>query len=92
MGENYKNIMDKYFNVFQEKMNNRFRIPMKLVEYYKNDVCFMVNCDKVYIQVVKPRIVWLKPLGYEVNIDETKDTIEAHVNELVDPKATYFGT
>lgn len=51
----------------------------------------MVDWDKVYIQVVKPRIVWVKPLGYEVNIDETKDIIEALVSELVDPKATYFG-
>ena len=32
-----------------------------------------------------------KPLGYEVNIDETKDIIEALINELVDPKASYFG-
>ena len=34
----------------------------------------------------------MKPLGYEVNIDETKDSIEALVNELVDPKESYFGT
>ena len=32
MGENYVSIMDNYFDVFKEKMNNRFRIPKKLVE------------------------------------------------------------
>ena len=52
----------------------------------------MVNYDKVYIQAVRLRIVCVKPLGYEVNIDETKDIIEALINELVDPKAAYFGT
>ena len=52
----------------------------------------MVDSDKVYIQAIRPRIAWVKPLGYEVNIDETKDIIEALVNELVDPKAAYFGT
>lgn len=36
--------------------------------------------------------MWVKPLGYEVNIDETKDIIESLVNEPIDPKATYFGT
>ena len=41
---------------------------------------------------VRPRIAWVKLLECEVNIDETKDIIEALVNELVDPKATYFGT
>ena len=28
----------------------------------------------------------------EVNIDETKDIIEALVNDPVDPKVAYFGT
>ena len=92
MGENYVSIMDHYFDSFKDKMNNRFRIPKKLVDDYKYDICFMVDSDKVYIQGVRPRIVWVKPLGYEVNIDETKDIIEALLNELVDPKATYFGT
>ena len=46
----------------------------------------------MYIQIVKPRLVWVKPLSYEVNIDDTKDIIEALLNELVDPKAIYFGT
>ena len=49
MGESYTSTMENYFDVFKEKMNNRFRIPRKLVEYYKDDVCFMVDSDKVYI-------------------------------------------
>ena len=92
MGENYNNIIDNYFNVFKEKMNNRFRILKKLVEDYKDDVCFMVDSDKVYIHAVRPKIAWVKPLGYEVNINETKDIIETLVNEPVDPKSKYFGT
>ena len=52
----------------------------------------MVDSDKVYIQAVRPRIAWVKPLGYEVNIDETKDIIKALLNKLVDPKVAYFGT
>ena len=57
MGENYNIIMDNHIDVFKEKMNNRFKIPKKLVEDYKDDMCFMVDSDKVYIQVVRPRIV-----------------------------------
>ena len=49
MGENYVSIMEHYFDVFKEKMNNRFKIPKKLVEDYKDDVCFMVDSDRVYI-------------------------------------------
>ncbi len=92
MGENFDSIMDNYFEDFKERMNNRFRIPPKLVEDYKDDVCFMVDCDKVYIQAVRPRVAWIKPLPYEVNIDEARDIIEALVNELVDPRQQIFGT
>lgn len=92
MGKNYDNIMDNYFNLFKDKMNNRFKIPKKLAEDYKDDVFFIVDYDKVYIHAIKPKVAWVKPLSYEVNIDETKDIIEALVNETIDPKAPYFGT
>ena len=92
MGDNFDSIMDIYFDTFKEKMNNRFRILEKLVSDYHDDICFMVDCDNVYIQAVRLRVVWVKPLGYEVNIDETRDIIEELINELVNPKALYFGT
>ena len=47
MAENFDKVMDNYFEDFKERMNNRFRIPPKLVEDYKDDICFMVDCDKV---------------------------------------------
>ena len=34
----------------------------------------------------------VKPLGYEVNIDGTKDIIEALIDESFDPKVSYFVT
>ena len=34
MGENVVSIMDNYFEVFKEKINNRIHIPRKLVEDY----------------------------------------------------------
>ena len=92
LGENFDSVLDSYFEEFKERMNNRFQIPPRLIEEYKEDVCFMVDYDKVYIQVVRPRVAWVKPLPYEVNIDETRDIIEALVNEPVDPRQPIFGT
>ena len=46
MGENYVSIMDNYFNTFKDKMNNRFMIPKKFFDDYKDDICFMVDSDK----------------------------------------------
>ena len=47
LGEKYVNIMDDYFDAFKENMNNRFRIPKKLVDDYRDDICFMVDSEKV---------------------------------------------
>ena len=91
MGENFESIMDGYFEEFRKKMNNRFRIPPKLVDDYKEEVCFLVDTNYVCIQAVRPRIAWVKPLPYEVNIDETQNIIEALINEPVDPKKPIFG-
>ena len=44
----------------------------------------------MYIQVVIQRVAWVKPLPYEINIDEARDIIEALVNELVNPNLLEF--
>src|SRR5271156_1430851 len=92
MGQNFDTVMDNYFEEFKDKMNNRFRIPPKLVKDYKDDICFIVDCDKVYIQAAIPRVAWVKPLPYEINIDEARDIIEALVNEPAIPNIPAFGT
>ena len=63
MGENFEKVMDNYFEDFKERMNNRFRVPSKLVEDYKDDICFMVDYDRVYIQAVIPRVAWVKTIA-----------------------------
>lgn len=84
--------MDAYFDEFKEKMENRFRIPKTLVDEYEKDICFLVDYDKTYIQIVQPRMAWVKPLPYEINIDEARDIIVALLNEPIDDKVSYFGT
>ena len=84
--------MDNYFEDFKERMNNRFKIPPKIVEDYKDNICFMVDCDKVYIQAVIPRVAWVKPFPYELNIDVVRNIIEALLNEPAIPNIPAFGT
>ena len=56
MGKTFDNIMDNYFETFKEKIKNRFKIPKNIVEDYEKDIYFMVDCEKVYIQAIKPRV------------------------------------
>ena len=60
------------------------------MEDYEKNICFLVDYDKVYIQAIRSRVEWVKPLDYEVNLDDMKNIIEAPLNEPTNPKATYF--
>ena len=39
-----------------------------------------------------PRIRWLRPLGYEVNIDEASTTIKTLFSKEIHKQAKLFGT
>lgn len=83
--------MENYFIEFKKKMRKRSRIPMSLVEKYSQDIYFLVDIDFTYAQVVLPRVSWLMPLPYEVNISKTIATITALLAKEIDKKAPYFG-
>ena len=72
-------------------MKQRLRIPVSLVEQYYNDVFFLVDVDYTYVQEAIPRVRWLKPLPYEVNVDEASIAITALLAEEVDNITTSFG-
>lgn len=53
---------------------------------------FLVDIDYTYIQVVIPRVRWLRPLGYELDVDEAYAVITTLLVEEVDKTAKPFGT
>ena len=63
-----------------------------MLEEFEKDIWFLVYCDKVHIQAVKPRIAWVKPPPYEIELNETRDIIKTLLDELEDKKVAYFGT
>lgn len=77
---------------FQNIVKNKSRIPQSLVEKHKYEICFMVDTDFTYIEVVEPRMEFIDPLGYEIS--EAK--IVGYVNRLLkcdlDGHANRFGT
>ena len=84
MGDNFESIMTSYFEDFKKSMKQRLRIPISLVEQYYNDICFLVDIYYTYIQTVVLRVRWLRPLGYEINIDEASTAITTLLVEGVD--------
>ena len=68
------------------------RILVSLTKKYEKDIFFLVDIDYTYIQAVIPRVRWLRPLGYELDIDQASATITALLVEEVDKNAKAFGT
>lgn len=73
-------------------MRKRSRIPISLVDKYYKEIYFLVDTDYTYAQEVIPRVSWIIPLPYEVNIDETTTSITALLAKEIDKTATHFGT
>lgn len=73
-------------------MKSRETIPKEVVEKYEKTICFMIDKDQCLMEVVEPQIVWMMPMGYELDYV----TLEAYAQHLLsqplDPKEGKFGT
>ena len=72
-------------------MKQRMRILVSLVEKYYIDVLFLVNVDHAYVQVFVPMLRSLKPLPYEINVDEASAVITSLLVEEINKSRTSFG-
>ena len=75
LGNNFELVMTSYFEDFKKSMKKRLRIPVSLVEKHFNDVFFLVDTNFTYVQFYVPRVRWLRPLGYEINVNEASAKI-----------------
>ena len=69
MGDSSDDQMTVYFDDFKSSMKRRMRILVSLVEKHEKDICFLVDIDYTYTQEILPRVRWLRPLGYELDVD-----------------------
>ena len=61
------NDIDRMMKSFQAKMKQRYRIPPVLIEKYKNELCFMVEMDKIYMEDAEPNVKFIEPMGYKMS-------------------------
>lgn len=92
MGDNFDAQMTSYFEDFKKSMKQRMRIPVSLIKQYEKEIFFLVDIDDTYIQEVIPRVRWLRPLGYELDVDQASATIVYLLVEEIDKNAKHFGT
>ena len=92
MGDNFDAQMTSYFEDFKKSMKQRMRILVSLVEQHVNDIYFLVDIDYTYIQAIVPRVRWLRPLGYELDVDQASVAITSLLAKEIDKFAKPFGT
>ena len=92
MGYSFDNQMSIYFDDFKNEMKKRMRILVSLVSQHENDICFLVDIDYTYIQAILPRVRWLRPLGYELDVDQASATITTLLAKEMDKTVKAFGT
>ena len=92
LGVNFETILDGYFEEFKGKMKNMKRIPKLVVNHYYDDICFIVDIDYTYAQVVLPRVAWLRLMKYEVNREEIYAAIKTLLAKEIDKNAETFNT
>ena len=62
-----------------------------MVEKYYDDIFFLFDVDNKFVQSSTPRVRWLRPHGYKINVDEASTTIIALLLEEVDKSVKVFG-
>ena len=84
--------MTVYFDDFKSSMKRRMRILVSLVEKHEKYIFILVDIDYTYIQVVIPRVRWLRPLGYELDVDQASTAIISLLAKETDKSTKHFGT
>lgn len=83
--------MTSYFEDFKKYLKQRLRILVSLVDKNYNDVFFLVDVGHTYVQAAIPRVKWIKPLPYGINVDEALSAITTLLVEDIDKSSTSFG-
>ena len=92
MGDKFEAQRTSYFEDFKKSMKQIMRILVSLVEQHIHDIFFLVDIDYTYIQAIVPRVRWLRPLGYELDVDQASAAITDLLGEEIDKTAKPFGT
>ena len=91
LGENFESIMTSYFEDFKKSMKKILRILVSLVEKHYDHVFFLVDVDYTFVQAATPRVRWVRPLGYEINVDKASAAIRVLLAKEVDKDVKSFG-
>ena len=84
--------IDKMMKGFQEKMKRRQKIPLALVEKYKEEIFFMVQTDFTCMEAVILRVKFIQPMGYEMSEELIEGYVQIILQSEIDSTCPRWGT
>lgn len=91
MGENKENNIHDFFQALKTKMKKRTRLSQKIVDKYKDDICFVIKKDEIWMEAVIPRTIWVIEMGYETDDHIVENYAKALLEAPNEPKEEVFG-
>ncbi|GLJ54638.1 hypothetical protein SUGI_1173840 [Cryptomeria japonica] len=92
MGENKEKNIHDFFQALKTKMKQRIRLSQKIVDKYKDDICFVIKKDEIWMEVVIPRTIWVTEMGYETDDHIVETYAKALLEAPNEPKEEVFGS
>lgn len=92
MGENKESNIHDFFQALKTKMKQRIRLSQKIVDKYKDDICFVIKKDEIWMEAVIPRTIWVTEMGYETDDHIVETYAKALLEAPNEPKEEVFGS
>lgn len=92
MGESKQKNIDEYFQALKARMNKRVRLSQKIVNKYRDDICFVIKKDEIWMEAVIPRTIWVTEMVYEIDDHIIETYAKALLEAPNEPKEEVFGS
>lgn len=92
MGENKEKNINEHFQALKARMNTRVRLSQEIVNKYKDDICFVIKKDEIWMEAVIPRTIWVTEMGYETDDHIIETYVKALLEAPKEHKEEVFGS
>lgn len=92
MDENKEKNINEYFQALKARMNARVRLSQEIVNKYKDDICFVIKKDEIWMEAVIQRTIWVTKMGYEIGDHIIETYAKALLEAPKEPKEEVFGS
>lgn len=73
-------------------MNTRVKLSQAIINKYKDDICFIIKKDEIWMEAVILRTIWVTEMGYEIDDHRIETYAKTLLEALKEPREKVFGS